>query len=422
MKIKTINPQERKIVLGNFVSLTTLQGISYILPLIILPYLIRVIGLEHFGLIAFAQALAQYFMILTDYGFSLSATRKISLYREEKEKVCAIFSSVMTVKLILALLSFLILLALVNFIPKFKNDWLVYVFSFGSVIGNTLFPTWYFQGTEKMKYIFAINIIGGIIYIFSIFAFVKTPEDYLSVPLINSFFFLTTGVLGLYTVFRKFKVGFIRQTYGDIRQELKAGWDIFISIVAINAYTTSRVFAVGLLTNNTLTGYYSIGERIANVVQTFPLDSFSQAIYPRLTKIFSRNKKRALMIMRKIQDSTTSTYSIVLPFIFLTAPWITRILCGAAYPQVTVTMRLLLLSVFFVNANAFKVQFLLVGGRSDIYSKLHVIAALVGLPLIFLLINYFSYLGAALSTIMIEAGIFLVTFQIINSLYKKLED
>lgn len=422
MKIKTINPQEKKIVLENFASLTTLQGISYILPLIILPYLIRVIGLEHFGLIAFAQSLAQYFMILTDYGFSLSATRKIALCREEKEKVCAIFSSVMTVKLILATLSFLILLLLVNFIPKFKNDWLVYVLSFGSVIGNTLFPTWYFQGIEKMRYIFAINITGGIIYIFSIFMFVKTPGDYLFVPFINSFFFLTTGVLGLYVVFRKFKVGFIRQTYGDIRQELKAGWDIFISIVAINAYTTTRVFAVGLLTNNTLTGYYSIGERVANAIQTFPLDSFSQAIFPRLTKIFSRNKKRALRIMRKIQDSTTSTYAIVLPLIFLTAPWITRILCGVAYEEVTVTMRLLLLSVFFVNANAFKVQFLLVGGRSDIYSKLHVIAALVGLPLIFLLINYFSYLGAALSTIMIEAGIFLVTFQIINRLYQRLED
>ena len=107
MSTRIVTHKERKIVLKNFLSLTTLQGISYLLPLVVLPYLVRVIGIEKFGLIAFAQSLVQYFMILTDYGFSLSATRKISLCGEHNKKVSAIFSSVMTVKLIFAALSFL---------------------------------------------------------------------------------------------------------------------------------------------------------------------------------------------------------------------------------------------------------------------------------------------------------------------------
>ncbi|MDO9573217.1 MAG: oligosaccharide flippase family protein, partial [Candidatus Omnitrophota bacterium] len=92
MASKIITKQEKKIVFQNFISLSTLQGINYILPLIVLPYLIRVIGIEKFGLIAFAQALVQYFMILTDYGFSLSATRKISLCADSDKKISAIFS------------------------------------------------------------------------------------------------------------------------------------------------------------------------------------------------------------------------------------------------------------------------------------------------------------------------------------------
>jgi len=66
MHRKIVTHKEHKIVLGNFLSLTSLQGISYILPLIVIPYLIRVIGMEKFGLIAFAQSCVQYFMILTD--------------------------------------------------------------------------------------------------------------------------------------------------------------------------------------------------------------------------------------------------------------------------------------------------------------------------------------------------------------------
>ncbi len=261
----------------------------------------------------------------------------------------------MTVKIILTGLSFLVLLAIINFVPRFRNDWLVYILSFPAVLGNTLFPVWFFQGKEKMIYITRINVITGILYAVCILAFVRSPLNYLYVPLFNSLFFLITGIAGLHVAFRKFGLEFIFQTYEDIQKKLKSGWNIFVSIVSINAYTATRVFAVGLLTNNTLTGYYSVAERIANFIQTFPLDSFSQTIYPRLNKIYMKNKTRAIKLIYKAQWSTTFGFLISLPIIFLTAPLIVSIICGKNYPEVILTLRVLLLGVFFVGANAFRV-------------------------------------------------------------------
>lgn len=416
LKPKIIDPQDKKIVLENFVSLSTLQDLNYLLPIIIPPYLIRVISPEKFGLIAFAQAFMQYFMILTDYSFNISATREIALCKTDKQKMCSIFSSVITVKCILAAASFTIFIAIVASVPKFRGDWLVYLLSFGSVIGNTLFPVWFFLGKEKMIYISAINIVGGILYVLSVFMLINNPLDYLYVPLLISLYFIFSGVLGLYIAFRKFGLEFVLQSYRNIRQGLKAGWDVFISIVAINAYTTTRVFAVGLLTNNTITGYYSIAERIANFIQTFPLDSLSWALYPRLNKIFAKNKRRALRLVHKIQNSVTLTYLIVIPALLLITPFLVRIACGTLYVPVNVALRLLLVSVFFVCANAFRVQFLLVCSRADIYSKLYIAAASIGLPLIFLLTFYFSYVGAALSTTALEAGIIIATLRLVKKL------
>ncbi|PIQ86141.1 MAG: flippase [Candidatus Omnitrophica bacterium CG11_big_fil_rev_8_21_14_0_20_43_6] len=420
MTAKIVTHQERKIVLGNFTSLTTLQGISYILPLIILPYLIRAVGMEKFGLIAFAQALVQYFVILTDYGFSLSATRSIALIGEHKKQVSALFSSVMTVKLIFAAISFLILCAILYFIPRFKEDWLVYLLSFGTVIGNTLFPVWFFQGKEKMSYIAIVNVISGITYAICIFMFIKGPDNYLLVPLLGSLLAIISGILGLYIAFKKFRLAFVLQRYADIKREIKTGWDIFISILAINIYTTSRVFAVGLLTNNVLTGYYSVAERIANVIQTFPMDSFTRAVYPRISHVFARNKQRAAAIMYRIQDGITLGFVISLPIAYLIAPWIINLASGGAYQEVVFTFRLLLAAVFFVGANNFKVQFLLVCGKEDLYAKIHILAALTGLPLIFILIKQFSYAGAALATVLTEAGVFILTSLIIEKLAKKI--
>ncbi|MDD5097936.1 MAG: oligosaccharide flippase family protein, partial [Candidatus Omnitrophica bacterium] len=351
---------------------------------------------------------------------SLSATKAISLVGEHKKKVSAIFSSVMTVKLLLALSSFLILITLLHFVPRFKNDWLVYVLSFGTVIGNTLFPVWFFQGKEKMSYITVINVIAGVIYAVLIFVLVKSPQDYLLVPLLSSSLFLISGIWGLYIAFRKFKLEFVLQNYTSIKNELKIGWDIFISLVSVNVYTTTRIFAVGLLTNNVLTGYYTLADRIANVIQTFPMSSFTQAVYPRINKVFARNKQRATAIMYRIQDNITLGFVISLPIAYIIAPWIINLACGVAYAQVVLALRLLLAAVFFVGANNFKVQFLLVCGKPDIYAKIHVSAAIIGLPLIFLLIKKYSYLGAAFSTVLIEAGVFIATSLILDKLAKRI--
>lgn len=416
LRPKIITPKDKKIILGNFVSLSTLQGLGWLLPILILPYLIRAIGPEKFGLIAFAQAFVQYFMILTDYGFSISATRQIALCKADRKKICSIFSSVITVKIVLSLISFIVFLAIISGIPRFRSDWLVYMLSFPAVLGNTLFPTWFFLGKEKMSYITVINAVGGALYVISIFLFIRSPGDYLYVPLFTSLLFIFNGILGLYIAFSKFYLELVFQSYAGIRSQLKTGWDVFISIVAINAYTVTRIFAVGLLTNNTITGYYSIAERIANFIQAFPLGSLSQAIYPRLNKIFAKNRKRAIKFMHKIQNSITLAYLALIPVLFLITPSIVKIACGTYYIQVGIALRLLLVSVFFVCANAFRVQFLLVCGRPDLYSKLHVIAASIGLPLVFLLTFCLSYAGGALSSAIIEAGIIIATFRLVKKL------
>ncbi|MFA5090054.1 MAG: flippase [Candidatus Omnitrophota bacterium] len=410
------HPRERKVVMSNVASLSMLQVITYLLPVIIVPYLFRVLGPDRFGLIVFAQAFIQYFIILTDYGFSISATKEISLCRDEHAKICKAFSSVMMVKIALAFLSLVILSVIVYSIPKFRNDWAVYILSFGTVVGSTIFPIWFFQGTEKMKYITILNTIGGIIFLLLIFFFVKGPQDYLLVPFINSSVFLITGLLGQHIVLRRFRVSFKFQGYKNVRQQLKAGWDVFISIAAINAYTTTRVFILGLLTNNNITGFYSIAEKIAGACQTFPLDSFSQALFPRLSRMFQKNKIKAFKIMQRIQQITIIISLICLPLIFIFADMIVNVVCGKSYQEAVLSLRLLLVAVFFVTANAFRVQFLLVCGKTHIYSRIHVIMAIVGLPLIFLLVYSFSYKGAALAAIFIESGIFIITYFTVRKL------
>ena len=103
-------------------------------------------------------------------------------------------------------------------------------------------------------------------------------------------------------------------------------------------------------------------------------------------------------------------FLICLPLIFIFAPLLVRVACGENYPGIVLTLRLLLIAVFFIASNAFRVQFLLISGNTHTYSKIHVTMALIGLPLIILLVSSFSYVGAAVATVTIEAGIFTITY------------
>src|ERR1700712_1898995 len=85
----------------NIAWLYALQGLNYLIPAALLPYLVRTLGVENYGLIAFAQSISQYFILATDYGFNFSATRSISKNSEDNEEVSRIFWTVITIKLLL---------------------------------------------------------------------------------------------------------------------------------------------------------------------------------------------------------------------------------------------------------------------------------------------------------------------------------
>ena len=100
--------KHKKTLLENFLSLSAWQAVNYIIPLITLPYQSRVLGVEKFGLVYFAIAFTVYFLVLTDFGFDLSATREIAVKRHNKKIISNIFSSVLTIKLLLVILSYII--------------------------------------------------------------------------------------------------------------------------------------------------------------------------------------------------------------------------------------------------------------------------------------------------------------------------
>jgi len=152
--------RDKKALLSNFFSLSALQGVNMILPLVTLPYLVRVLGVETFGLLNFSLAIIMILNILVSFGFELSATREISIIDKNNTKeISLIFSAVMAAKVALAVISFVMLSLLIMLVDRFEEHYMLYLITFGLVIGNVLFPSWFFQGHGKneVHYLYCCN-------------------------------------------------------------------------------------------------------------------------------------------------------------------------------------------------------------------------------------------------------------------------
>jgi PST family polysaccharide transporter len=415
-KEKLFKSDTRKRLIENFLSLSVLQIANYILPLITLPYLVRVLGPEKFGLIAFSQAFIGYFMILTDYGFNLSATRDISINRDDKEKVSEIFSSVMIIKLALMIISLILMSVIIFSFEKFRKDWIIYYLTFGMVVGQVLFPVWFFQGMEKMKYITFLNILAKVIFTVAIFIFVKEASDYLYVPLLNSLGFIIAGILGLWIVFRDFEISFKFVSLEELKRQLKEGWYVFISTVAISLYTISNTFILGLFTNNTTVGYYAAAEKIVRAVQGL-LGPVSQTIYPYISKLMNESIEIGIKFIRKITVIIGGISFGLSLILFVFAELVINILLGPKYHESVVVLKILAFLPFIIAlSNIFGIQTMLTLNYKKEFSSILILASIINIILALIMVPFLKHIGISLSVLLSEI---FVTFSMIYFLNKK---
>jgi len=288
--LKIANSKDRKKLISNFISLLSMQGVNYILPLLTMPYLFRVLGVEKYGLVAFALSVIMFFNVLVEYGFNLSATREVSTYYNDKQKLIEIYSLILSAKFLLILISLFILTLLIIFVDKFLLEWELFYITFLTVIGNALFPIWFFQGIEEMKYISYLNIFAKLFFTAGIFIFIHSPEDYLYQPLLNGLGFIFVGIYAIYFINKKYKIYFVFQPLNKVLKKLKEGWNIFLVEFMPNLYNNFSTFLLGMTSSMESVGYYSLAMNIISVFNRI-IYTLRNVTYPYLNKNYEKFMK-----------------------------------------------------------------------------------------------------------------------------------
>jgi PST family polysaccharide transporter len=263
---------------------------------------------------------------------------------------------------------------------------------------------------ERMKYITFLNILAKVIFTIAIFVFIHKESDYWKVPLINSLGFITAGIIAVYMIINKFKINFKFQSLRTLKYYFVEGWYVFISNIAISLYTIFTTFILGLFTNNTIVGYYSIADKIKSAVQGL-LGPISQTIYPYISKKVKENKKEGIKFIRKI-TFYIGIFSCILSFLlFIFAPEIIHLVAGTKYEKSILVLRIISFLPFIIAlSNIFGIQTMLNFDRKKAFSKILISGSILNIILSLILVPLFQEIGSAISVLTVELYITFTMF------------
>ena len=340
-----------KQLIENFFSLSILNGLNVLLPLVTLPYILGVVGKANYGAYSYVYVVVQYVILFSTYGFNFSATKRISQCRDDREAVSRIYNAVIASKALIAVVLSAALLLFSRWVFKDEVGTWMFIYGLGMVVGDIFTPVWLFQGMEKMKYMTIVNASSKILFTVLIFIVVRAREDYNLLILLNSCGYLLAGLLSLILVRRQFRIRLHRVEWSDIRLQLKEGSAVFGSTFGMNLYRNANVIILKQFVADDIVGLYSAAEKVIKGFQSL-ISPAAQALFPHLSLRFKdKSVEENMRLLRKLAVPFTAVVLVVTVMVYLFAPLISDILCGKEFADCVPYIRIMTLVILFGEIN-----------------------------------------------------------------------
>jgi len=319
---------------------------QYVVLLIIFPYISRILGVSNLGKISFIDNSINYFILFSTLGLASVGVREIAKYKNDAEKLNSVFSSLLSLSVILSLIVLIIYSIAILTIPQFTLYKEAFFIGSAKIIFTVFLIEWLYKGVEDFKYITIRNISINLFYIVSILIFVKKREDYLI------YFFLTICTVVINAIINMFySRHIVKFSLADINIKPYINQLVLLGSYSIltSMYTTFNVMYLGFVSDSMQIGYYWTALKIYTIIIGL-FTAFTSVMMPRMSSLlFSGNNAEFNVIINKSFNALfTACFPIIIIGVIL-APNIVGIIAGNGYEGAIIPMQIIMPLVLFVG-------------------------------------------------------------------------
>lgn len=414
MEVKALlSGMDARRVLRNSSYLLCVHAGNYILPLIVVFYLIKVLGIESFGVYAICTAVAAYVQVLVDYGFTYTGTRNVAQHKDDVVFLSRVFWEVLITKLAIAVIVIFVSCLAVNWLSLDMNLYLAAVLS---SVFLSLTPVWFYQGLESYRFVTMVNVAGKLLSCIPVLVLVKDSSDLFVVFYSQAFFAALVMICIYFHVFITRLVIVVPLTSLRLGERTREGWHFFSAALASVVITNGGTLMLGAFQSSSVVGVYASVERIAKAVVSIFIP-LSHAIYPINSRAFAEDFTHGLKSVARTGSIFLMAGFVVSALLVLSGWFFQRYFDYSPDSQVFFMIFAAWLFVGVLN-NLLGIQLLTSAGYSKFYARCFYAAALFFLVLGYFLIKFYAALGAAYSFLAVEIFLTFVLMAVVVRIIK----
>ena len=395
-KPSLINKQNTNLIVYGFG-----QGFNLVTPLLVVPYIVSICGVENFGKASIAMAISFFLIVFIDYGSDIIGVKEAAVNRENAVELEKIFITTFCSKAILLVLVLILSTLLFYFLPFFNKDKSLYLLGLPVLLGQCINPTWFLQGIENFKWITILTIVSKLIYLFGIFFFIHQKTDYIFINLWWGIGTILSNGFAFYYIFRKHNFSFSKLKKTNIIALLKGNFSMFFSQIFVSLQMYSPIMLIGFFGNNLLAGHYKIVEQIIVVFKTY-IYLFFNFVYPRVCYLLEENIKQGFRFWKTYNGANFVFIVLSMGGIYLFSSQAVYFFTKTDVVEISDLLKIAVLIPITLSISIPLKQLLLGFNQPQLYIRITMIMVIVNVLLMIVLLPYYEIKGVIISLIISE--------------------
>lgn len=385
------------------------QVSGVLLPLIIFPYISRVLLPDGLGRVQFATSVAALFALVAALGIPVYGVRETARVRDNPEGLSRLTVELFSLNVIMTLLSVVAFVLFMMFSEKARQDpalfWIISV----AVFTVPFALDWFFQGLEEFTWIALRSLFFRLLLLAGVFLFVRNTSDYRIYALLVSLNAAGAAVLNIGFAVRRIELKRIRWRELNWVRHMKPVLLMFALWAAVGIYTSVDKVMLGYLSNDAQVGFYTASDKIVRVV-TGLVSALGMVLFPRLSYHLEKNETEEY-------GRLAGKFFRILGFFCLPAAFgliavagpLILLFTGETFMPAVLPLRLMGLNVVMLSLSGFfGLQILYPQGREKLILRAILIGVAVNIGLNALLIPRMQAVGAAWATLIAETLVVLM--------------
>lgn len=396
----------------NFVYNNLLNITNIVIPLLVFPYISRILGPEKLGVVSFTISLVLTFGIVASLGLPIYGIREIAKVKNNKKNLSKTFSELFFLQLIWLVIATIIYGIWLYISDTLVDDNTLKLLSFFHLISLVGLLYWFYHGIENYKVITVTNLMSKLIMVVLTYVLIKEQEDYWLYYALTILAFFLSAFFNIVYAFKKVN---LTTKELNFKRHFKAILILFATQIAIGIYVNFDIVFLGYLSTDTEVGYYTPANRIIKIALVF-ITSLGTILVPKITRFIK--EKDFTEAKKTITKSLQFVALFALPFMFATyflSEEIITIFAGKQYAKSVFLLQVATPLIFIIGlSNVFGIQVLVPYHKEKELMISVCIGVVFNIVLSLILIPKFNALGAVLVLIITEIIITLITYYFIN--------